>query len=250
MEKAIIVDEMKWLNKAKEFDRVYLGNEFCQYRIPAKAYLKNMISSAGAIPFSLITPIVTSYGLKKLLPIFDFLKEQFAHCEIIVNDFGVLGLLSEKYKGFKIIIGRLLSPFTFSQANSILQKFGLGSFLKQYKIKRVEIDIDNLNIIKDRSIDADLSLYYPYALLSTTRLCKIGLPGPAKKGFCFRCKKECVGKTFEIENPQIGGKIILKGNTYFLRRETPLRIRDGIISRIIFQPILDSDEQKICLYKK
>lgn len=112
MEKAIFitkVEDMHYVNNS--YSRLYFGQEFCERLMPSVASLKQALSYARkkGIDFSLVTPYVTTTGLKKTEELFELLKDKKIECEIIVNDFGVLNLVNRKYQNLTPVLGRLLT---------------------------------------------------------------------------------------------------------------------------------------------
>ena len=112
MEKAIFITNPANLKYYKPgFSRIYFGSEFCQTLIPTVESLERALDFARSknLEFSFVTPFVTESGLYCLEEIFGFLESRVENCEVIVNDWGVLEVLSRRYKGFVLSLGRLLT---------------------------------------------------------------------------------------------------------------------------------------------
>ncbi len=89
-------------------ERIYFGAEFCELRIPDYRTVERILQKCekSNLKFTFLTPPVTEYGLVKIKNLMPLLQQY--HCEISVNDYGVLYLFySSGYQG-KLISGRLL----------------------------------------------------------------------------------------------------------------------------------------------
>lgn len=213
MEEAIFISRTQNLKYVTlRYKRLYFGNEFCERLIPELNELKRVIRfcDKNRLDFSLVTPYLTNRGLAVIEELFIWLQSNKISCEVIVNDYGLLDLLNEKYRTLQPVLGRLLSkqkrdPRIARLAGPIAQKkifykFGdeyyfvlpkrippalvlhykkamintpiIQDFLMAQRVKRVELD----NLLQ--GINPDLpkgklsaSLYLPYGYITTTRLC-------------------------------------------------------------------------------
>lgn len=112
LEQALFISKLSHLKYLRErYSRIYFGNEFCQRLIPSVFDLKKVLeyTRKKRLNFSLATPYVTEYGLRKLEILFDLLTEAGFDSEVIVNDWGVLDLVSSNYPGLRPVLGRLLT---------------------------------------------------------------------------------------------------------------------------------------------
>ena len=112
MEKAIFITKISQLKYITAgYDRLYYGNEFCERLIPGPKHLRNILCylKKRKLKFSLVTPYVTDKGLKKVELLLELLKSEKINCEIIINDFGVLNLINQKYLNLTPVLGRLLT---------------------------------------------------------------------------------------------------------------------------------------------
>lgn len=90
--------------------RIYFGTEFCEKLIPNIEDLKKVLDIIyrNNLEFTLLTPQVTEEGLKKIDILLHFLNQQHKMFEVVINDFGVLNLISRKYRSnLKPVLGRL-----------------------------------------------------------------------------------------------------------------------------------------------
>ena len=82
-------------NVAREFqvtkpNRIYFGSEFCQYRIAPLEEVQTAFYAVEekGLAFTYVTPYVPETGMKMLFPILQWLHEQEATSEVVVNDWG------------------------------------------------------------------------------------------------------------------------------------------------------------------
>ncbi|MDD5614163.1 MAG: hypothetical protein PHQ54_03730 [Candidatus Omnitrophica bacterium] len=258
IEKAIYCSEIKLLKDdiLSGFKRIYYGNEFCEHLIPELYEVEEAlnISESKNIAFTFVSPFVTDSGIEKLGRILYFLNNK--NIEIVINDFGVLELIKNKGYSIKPVLGRLLNrqkrgpriekikkhlPRDLIEHLSYchLDRGDVAGLLCAYGISRVELDNLPLGLRSLRDSKMDASLYYPYAYISTTRLC------PTAKSFKDRfrlrllepCNKECKFCRFYLYNRSMGRRIILKGNSYFIYQDKlPDNLGSLRINRLVFEP--------------
>jgi len=261
MEQALYISKtanLKYWNQ--EFNRLYFGMEFCERLLPSLSQLKKALdfvqeNNAG---FTLVTPYVTNSGLKKVEKLTTTLLELKPDSEIVFNDWGVLHLIKEYNCPLKPVLGRLLNkmkrgprvvnikeqiPATsyeyFMTPNLSIPE--INDFLIKNNIKRVEFDnlLQGLNL-NGISNNLHLSLYLPFAYITTTRFClmsSINNPEELKIGV-LPCKKECQQYAFSLLNPVMTTPLIRKGNTIFFSNEQIPNelIREKKIDRIVVEP--------------
>jgi hypothetical protein len=112
LEKTVFIThcgQLKCFN-AKNYSRLYYGNEFCERLIPSQCELQKALGFAkkNDMNFSLVTPYVTDFGLEKLKALFNIVKDLKISPEVIVNDWGVLKLIKDSYPSLEPVLGRLL----------------------------------------------------------------------------------------------------------------------------------------------
>jgi len=254
MQKALVISHIRQLDKIGDFGRIYYGTEFCQNLIPTLDDLKRIFSLVKRKKknFTLLTPYVTDFGVKKIAPLLEFLDTQAQRIEVVFNDWGVFKLIREGYKNLEPVLGRLLTkqrrdPRAYDillnrqKAKKIFDKKSkktaiiipkkvplslyehfkasvinmpiFQKFLLDNNIKRVEID----NLVWDMKIEMPkeigVSVYLPYAYVTTTRLCGlINLTYAA-------CKKECQRFYFSFKSNSSPVPFYSRGNTLFYRTE-------------------------------
>ena len=275
MEKAIhITNPDKFKYYRPRYRRIYFGAEFCQNLIPSVKDVKFALTFAKkrSLHFTLMTPFVTESGLIKLERIFKFLGSHPVDCEIVVNDWGVLEVLSKRYKRFKLSIGRLLArqnrdpamahvlekqpPYGVRTKNGKIKiiahvppgklyRQGIKSsfvnapsvqrFLSCFGIKRIEFNnlVQGLNF---EGLKFKVSLYTPFVNISTTRFCP--MISRAQKMYRINvCAKECRNHYSRLRSKGIPCLLYKRGNTTFYRNPVKTKItEETMVDRIVFQP--------------
>lgn len=279
MERAIHITELKNLGYFQKgrYQRIYWGVEFCQNLIPSTQDTDKVLRfvKRNNLGFTLVTPLVTERGLKKITKILFLLKRKRINCEVVINDWGILGWLNENFNDyFELALGRLLgrqqrypeitktlekqSPFAVKSDSGNLVIYihrlpdkryrrGIKSsyinsplaqqFLSKLGIKRVEFN----NLIQGidlTGIKFKKSIYTPFINISTTRFC----PMDKKYQELYRinvCHKECQNYYDRLSmswSPVLRYK---KGNTVFYRNPVDENRAAAMgIDRIVFQPEL------------
>ena len=178
-------------------DRVYLGNEFCDRLIPGHSQIETTIYRicATGLQLSLVTPVVSDDSLLRLRHALDLLPEA---SEVIVNDWGVLRMLTNEYQHLEPVAGRQIckmikDPRLPSKQWSDLYKPGFQGdlfqdFLSKFKIRRIELDVppfaDDEFFRPARLLQ---SAYVRHGYVTRGRVCKIGCATCwAKAKFCAR----------------------------------------------------------------
>jgi hypothetical protein len=257
-EKALFIsrkENLKYLTD--EFQRVYYGDEFCDRLIPFEKELKEVMSEVKekGLSFTFVTPYVTEAGLKKLIKLFSVLPEK---TEVVVNDWGAFRVIKERFSDLAPVLGRLMiklkrgpriAGFLASlpkESVDHLKRTNLGvpvysKFLTENNIFRAEIDNPLQGFdLSDVPKEIKLSLYIPFAYVTTTRFCLTANCDDAdKKGVIgvFPCGKECRKYTFYLDNPVMNKMLIRRGNTIFYQNtQIPEKINNFNIDRIVVQP--------------
>ena len=175
MEQAIFVSAAIFDEVHEPYSRLYFGNEFCQRLLPQPGELDAALAWAQArrMAFTLVTPYVSGEALSAL----DVLFQRLARCaeasfEVVVNDWGVLHLLTEgRWKGaFIPVLGRLLTkqrrdpriPILRSLPEAARQHLKsanidappLSDFLRSRGIERVELDNPPQGLVRGGTMSA------------------------------------------------------------------------------------------------
>jgi hypothetical protein len=239
------------------YRRVYFGDEFCERLLPGSAELirvMEQVSDAGR-SFTLVTPYVTEAGLEQ---VGNLLKLLSSATEVVFNDWGVFRLLRRDYPDLVPVMGRLLTKikrgprimnFLDTLPPAALSHFRTSNldvpryqrFLEENNICRAELDnpLQGLDL-SGVSKKLHLSLYIPFAYVTTTRFClTANADKPDKKGFIgvFPCKRECRTYTFYLDNAAMTTLLVRRGNTIFFRNtDIPEDIRNSHLDRVVVSP--------------
>lgn len=207
------------VERLRGYDAVYLGGEFCENKLPSPADYKKL---AAVFPGRVVTvtSIMSDRGLGRAA---DLLKKHLGgqkDFELVVNDWGLLRLLRDKYRSkARPVLGRLL---IWEIAR--MDKPFLNSFCREYGIRAVEADCEA--VLKQLSgFKGSIHYHSPYRFRSTTRFC------PHMKAFnSSPCTRAC-GAPVRLKNPKVLGEdLYLIGNAYF----TPNRpVKHRLIRRIV-----------------
>jgi hypothetical protein len=240
-----------------DYRRVYFGDEFCERLLPKAAELTRVMEKVRDADraFTLVTPYVTEAGLAQVT---ELLKLLPAATEVVFNDWGVFRLLQTGYPGLVPVMGRLLTKikrgprimnFLDTLPPAALSHYRTSNldvpryqhFLEENNICRAELDnpLQGLDL-SGVSKKLHLSLYIPFAYVSTTRFCLVAnADKPDKKGFIgvFPCQQECRRYTFYLDNAAMTTHLIRRGNTIFFRNtDIPENIRNSHLDRVVVSP--------------
>ncbi len=217
MEMAVFIPDLDRLPAADQpYDRLYLGSEFCAWRLPGERELHKALDAVAGrrIGFSLVTPFLDEPGLERVLGLARALPDD-PSVEIVANDLGLVeSLRAAGWRG-TIVAGRLL---TRQRRGPGFQSFGTpppeavaalrGSALdspafvellgSEYGVRRFELD----DLVQGVSVPAvpagvRLSLYRPYLLVTATRNCPWIFDGRAwdrSRG----CARPCCGQALRL----------------------------------------------------
>lgn len=255
------------------FSHLYFGQEFCEKALPNPEELLLAVDKARhyKLSFVLMTPYVTELGLEKLEILLQELVGVMPNCEIVVNDWGVLHLLNEKFPTLSPILGRLLNKgWRDLRINNYLSMGKPGEFFKPFQgsnlsgpfIKSLlemlrvgRIETDN----PPQGLDSRLpnlgyptSLYLPYGCINSGRICLLGSWGMKTsekfKASQKNCGQKCRFCWLEMRDTSNRvpdspyWRILQKGNTTFYLQSSSFlskglkQAKELGIDRIILQP--------------
>ncbi len=203
----------------KNVNGIYFGSETCENLIPTIDEVVEVYEFCQKehINFVLVFPpiIEMMYKVKELLV---YAKDK--DIELVINDFGVLGLVKKLKLANNLILGRLLlkrqknplmnlydpSLDTVSFYNSELQIEEFREFLDNYSLKRVSTDGNysfESESIEEKEYYKDY--YFPYTYLSMASKCPISYP----------CKKECRNISIDYTTYNKNKGIFGKNNGFY-----------------------------------
>jgi hypothetical protein len=261
----------------EKLKRIYFGVEFCQRLIPKRDKLEKAVglTQQAGLSFSFLTPPVTDSGLEILEPCLKFLHEKNSSArdiEIIVNDWGTLRILHEKFTGLEPVLGRMMNKmirdprlpefytasrvtgegFRAVRQSSLTSRYYRNS-MEEWGVKRFEFDnmIQGIDL-EEETGDSGVSVYIPYGYVATGRICMPGslnLDKENKFTEYMGCGKECQEFTHLLEPVDTpdslpSPRLIQRGNTLFYPNSRAIvktvftDYISGMIDRIVYQPRL------------
>jgi hypothetical protein len=220
--------------------RLYIGDEFCIHRLPNPVEFDTLcqLAKGGNRALTFLTPPLTDAGIDRFAPLFDILKDMDPGTEVVVNDWGVLLFLKEKYPSFQLSVGRLLnkgfkdprltSPdeaLTFSAETAEL--FNTCTFdavefpakMQQLNIKRLERDLLPFGEPEiKRHGELQTSVYFPFGYITTGRVCWMSsfhtVPGK-KFSISNGCHRTCQKISLKLNHAKTDLHLYQTGNTIF-----------------------------------
>jgi hypothetical protein len=241
----------------RNFTRVYWGTELCENLIASRV-------PETALPLTLLTPYVSDRGMARLRPLLDAMPSD---SEVVFNDWGLLNLLRREYPQLIPVQGRLLfkalrdpritteyvqlgeTPQLDALRGSALDSKPYAGLLARFGVKHAEMDLlpQGNNYATDL---AALSVYAPFGVISTARICMAAALG-YRKTDKFEpgadCRHECQTHLVEYQytNSPFANReqrFWLKGQTYFYLHTASMAaslaatIEAGRIQRLVWQP--------------
>ena len=260
MENAILTSGLSRIpDKGLRENRIYFGSEFCDFLLPRPGDIDRLldIKKIRNVDFSIVTPYFNERSLSRLKELLAYLYKKSPANEVVINDWGAFDLITERFPGFQVILGRILSKqkrgFFVSRSSgkkqlirdlllkkndvthlrsSILQNDYLMRFIAERGIKRIALDncLQGIDYPGKNSVNIDL--YYPYVYVTTSNYC---LTQAHSKNFIAKnmsCDKACLkgdAPAMEI----CGQKMYLKGNTQFYYNDDLAFVKKGAGNRLI-----------------
>ncbi len=175
-------------------------------------------------PLTLVTPIMTRLGLRRLDEMIDLVVSRGWRCEIVANDFGALETL-RNVSEVTVVAGRLLTRNVVDIAGEQLHFPSLEAITylaRHYRAGRLDltsfrVKLEPPSIRKWPSVR--LSLYHPYMYLATTRDCIFRFRGvpPEARSDLIGCSEPCKDQRFRLRYERfIPNDLYLRGNTMFI----------------------------------
>ena len=219
-------------------DRIYVGDEFCETRLPDPAQLARHIQYAEDrdLALTLLTPVLTDPGIERIRPLLDTLYAWQPSAEVVINDLGVMVFLKTHYPKFSLSMGRLfnkgfkdprLRPDDLDPADRVSPFFQDSSFQHE----NIQVLADGLGV---QRLEQDLlpyadpqalgcgrletTVYLPFGYVTTGRVCfTAGLDRPRRTSFGLArsCTQPCVSHCLEMAAPDLSFRLFQKGNTVF-----------------------------------
>jgi hypothetical protein len=224
----------------RSFDRIYIGDEFCPHRLPRLAELEALFNFArdSRKQITLLTPLLTDYGVEGLSSLLDRLHERFLEAEVVANDWGVILFLKEEYPEFRLAAGRLLdkgfkdprlsNPRALAsqsqEMEAVLKKSSFDSPALQRKL--VELDVERIE--RDMfpysgsppasAARLKTSIYFPYGYITTGRVCWMSTFGESSESKFVPpsdCSRPCNGISVKLEHSDAALPVFQSGGTVY-----------------------------------
>jgi hypothetical protein len=232
------LDWSAWIDQSSW--RLYIGDEFCIHRLPSLYELDALCQLAKRENrgLSFLTPPLTDDGIDRCGPLFDILKGMDLGTEVVVNDWGVLLFLKEKYPSFQLSVGRLLNKgfkdprltnpdeaTEFSAETAELFNtctFDSNEFpakMRQLNVKRLERDLFPFGEpeIKQRG-GLQTSVYFPFGYITTGRMCWMSsfhCVAGRKFSMFNGCRQTCQKISLKLNHAKTDLQLFQTGNTIF-----------------------------------
>lgn len=264
---AQIIENLKE-NGIYEFQRIYVGNDFCENMFVSIDELRNWqkICIESGLYLTIMTPAVSQSGMKSVLQIIDFIKsmDRRLHIEIVVNDVGIMHLLQDA--NISLSCGRLFDKapcdarfyeedylMYFAKSGlKLVNKSGIcsqnmDSVLEKYNIKRIEFDTCKwLEFNKNY----EYTFYSPYSYITMGRMCmfknyKNHQLFDVSYGNCVKVCEDVI-QIMEKTNCFVDNKGIIqkhivtllrKGNSVLIKNVFDLKQVPDAINRILIENI-------------
>jgi len=220
--------------------RLYSGDEFCVQRLPHPDELDALCQLAKGKNRGLtfLTPPLTDDGMDKCSLLFDILEERDHRTEVVVNDWGVLLFLKEKYPSFQLSIGRLLnkgfkdprlinpdeaSEFSAETAELFntctFDSVEFQAMMQELNVTRLECDLFPFGgpELKHQG-RLQTSVYFPFGYITTGRVCWMkSFNSSSEKKFSISngCRQTCNKISLKLKRTHTNLQLFQAGNTIF-----------------------------------
>jgi SAM-dependent methyltransferase len=238
--------DLKYFHNSR-FDRIYFGNEFCEFLLPSVEQLANVLEFAArsGVEFTLMTPPCAENCLEKCERLIETLP---ANAEVVFNDWGLPQAIRDA--GKTPVHGRLLckakkDPRLGVEGEPFSEYFTDNNLQSEYiellfasGIGRAELDNVFQGLRVDSASGMKYSLYYPYVCCSATRKCHFAniAEGNIKFRTIDECPVSCSGENIPIHN--LGAEIFMQGNAqYYVNDRMSASLADGPIDRLVYMPV-------------
>ena len=200
--------------KKKDFDEIYIGSYFCEKYFlhiteDILAEIKNFCKLNG-VKVSLVIPMSSEKDLQNVKDRIDFIMRSFSFniFSFVVNDFGMLEYISQKYD-CPIVLGRLLFKQSrdsrYDTFRDEIPAYEVCSshfheLIKEYPIKAIELDDVRADTVLANNFGYEIYVHSPVVYMSTGMVCEYASAGLANtKKFrpnnacAHQCTKYCTG---------------------------------------------------------
>lgn len=228
---------------APRVTRIYCGDEFCAHRLPSVSELERffLVAEGNGLALTLLTPPLSDPSLEAALALWERLARWNPDNEVVVNDWGALRFLKERFPRFRTAVGRLLNKAfkdprlqepealrSFSpEGKALLEQCtfegkGFREKAALWGICRLEQDLlpYGSGIRRKKKEGFGLSVYFPYGYVTAGRICWIAaFEEGAEEAFVPlpKCARSCIRTSLALEHESFSFAIIQNGNAVFYR---------------------------------
>jgi len=247
MERAFYISDPMNLRfiKSRDYERMYFGQEFCEFLIPTQGQLGAILNFANKqnLKFTFVTPHSNDKAISKLKPLLAMLPQK---TEVVFNDWGVFELIRDTR--LVPVHGRLLC--TIKKDPRIDPKSDFKEYFKTHNIQQPyqqhllnlgiqRIELDNVKQGYDLVLQPPLrsSLYYPFVQTSVTRKCIFANRAqPQQKAqVVSKCNFECHEQRISTQLDK--APFFVEGKAqYYINNERPVIEVDWACDRTVFMP--------------
>ncbi len=219
---------------------LYFGAEFCEHALPAAAEAEALcgLARARGLEAVLLTPVATDRGLAAVGGLLEALAGRGLRPAVVFNDWGVLGLLRERFPGHPRRAGRLLNrglrdPRAREAAGGGPDRAGrLRRLLRRQGAVAVETDPDiQGGYLGDGSEGMERVLHLPFAFAASGRNCLVRAAHRPGGGFVKAlgapCGRPCRSGPSRVRRDDTTAPLWRAGNTVF-SAVPPARARERL----------------------
>lgn len=260
MEKAFFIDNRYdfGVNKRdviESHDRIYLGNEFCDVRLPTKNQIDH-IHAVLDLPLTLIFPILSEASFNVAIDCIDYaIRANTRIDEVVFNDWGLYHFLNSKNYPLKLVTGRMInknkrdSRISDFDLNILLTEQGIDALIapvhehyieyyKKLNIERIEVDVICANLMKYND-NISITVWDKWSILSVGRICPYANHWKTYK-VTVSCDNECKNKFYQyvLDNKKHISVVTHYGNA-ILYKSSEMNLVN--CDRIVFSSFLDND---------
>lgn len=259
------------------FERLYFGQEFCQYLIPDLDDLRRAYYFSRQLEWAftyVTTGAITDEAMDKLKKQLAFLCDEAPGSEVVVNSWGVLHLLDREFAALRPVLGRMLNKqkrlprdletcpprnpegihadeeaVTRNQTRALRgMSLSLPSFRQDMSsrgVNRFEIDIvpQGIDIPEDRW-GMGASCYYPWTYVTSGRNCLTAAEEQPEREFVVPdnpCPQPCRRVSAATNLDTIKSPLLERGNAIFLFNDSfarPYLSGDIPVDRVVYEPYI------------
>lgn len=268
------MDKYYGKNYLDYIEGIYFGQETCENLIPSLKHMQEAVNycKSNDYQFTFVTPYVGPKGIEKLKKLLQFLNDEVADAEVVVNDYGVLHLINSEYVNLSPIMGRLLNKMkrdprfslsgydiTNSEIKNLKrveenQKEAIKAssyelpvyqeFLKDRGVTRVGTDAlsQQLDTKTIKKWGFPVDLYWPWTYVTSSRSCAIAAhtqPGKDSHPTDEPCKFQCRKYDFTFRSDKKMLPTVFRGNAVWMSTRSIHEhyLKQGF-ARLVFEPYI------------